>query len=150
MVERGSRGGASLSVGALWREPGGGSLCWGSWKYVGRLWRRAYLFIGAPFWGTWGRAHLPGTLRCEWRGLGGWGFSLSEEAPWGAWGGASTLGTLEGTLRKTLDAGIPPCGGPFVVGKPDMLGGGGSYIEDVDRWMKEGSSGGASLCEGFL
>ena len=27
--------------------------------------------------------------------------------------------------------------------------GGGSYTEDFDRRMKEGSSGGASLCEGF-
>jgi hypothetical protein len=26
---------------------------------------------------------------------------------------------------------------------------GGSYTGGFDRWMKEGSSGGASLCEGF-
>jgi hypothetical protein len=49
--------------------------------------------------------------------------SLSEEAPWGAWGGALSLGTLEDMLRKSLDSGIPSCGGPFVVGKPDMRGG---------------------------
>jgi len=27
--------------------------------------------------------------------------------------------------------------------------GGGSYTGDFDRWVKEGSSGVASLCEGF-
>jgi hypothetical protein len=42
----------------------------------------------------------------------------------GAWGEASSLGTLEDRLRKSLDAGVPPCGGPFVVRKPDMRGGG--------------------------
>jgi hypothetical protein len=75
--------------------------------------------------------------------LGGWSVSLSEEALWGAWG-ASSLGTLEDMLRKSRDAGIPACGGPFVVGKPDMRG--GVYTKDLDGWMKEGSSGGASLC----
>jgi hypothetical protein len=30
-------------------------------------------------------------------------------------GGASSLGTLESMLKKTLDAVIPPCGGPLVV-----------------------------------
>jgi hypothetical protein len=49
----------------------------------------------------------------------------------GGLGGASSLGTLEDMLRKSLDAGIPPCGGPFVAGKPVMRG--GSYTEDLDR-----------------
>ena len=33
MAERGCGGGVSLSVGALWREPGEGGLpCWGPWR----------------------------------------------------------------------------------------------------------------------
>ena len=39
--------------------------------------------------------------------------------------------------------------GPFQSDVNLVVGGGGSYTGDNDRWMKEGSSGGASLCEGF-
>jgi hypothetical protein len=61
--------------------------------------------------------------------------SLSEEAPWGAWEEASSLGTLEDMLRKSLDEGIPPCGDPFIVGKPDMGGGEGARIPRI--WIDE-------------
>ena len=52
MVERGSRGGVALSVGALRREPGGRAPLLGTLKYMQKGLRgRASLFIGAPFFG---------------------------------------------------------------------------------------------------
>jgi len=39
--------------------------------------------------------------------------------------------------------------GPFSTQEEPGILGGGSYTGDFDRWMKEGSSGGASLCKGF-
>jgi hypothetical protein len=64
MVERGSGGGFSLSVGALGREPGVGSALLGTLKDMWEgFWRRAFLSIGALSFETWRRAHLPGTLR---------------------------------------------------------------------------------------
>jgi hypothetical protein len=49
MAERGSGGGTSLSMGALSREPGGRAPLLATledrWK---RLWRQAYISIGAP------------------------------------------------------------------------------------------------------
>jgi hypothetical protein len=72
--------------------------------------------------------------------------SLYEEAPWRGSGGAPSLGTKEDMLRKSPDTGISLYGGPFPV-KGNLVCGGGSYIGDFDRWIEEGSSGGASLCE---
>jgi hypothetical protein len=50
MVERASRGGASLSVGALRREPEGRAPLLGTLKNMyKRLWRRASLYRGPIF-----------------------------------------------------------------------------------------------------
>jgi len=87
-----------------------------------RIWRPASLSTWAPFWGTWRRAHLPGTFK-SWTKGAQWmkclSRSLSEEAPWRGLVGAPSLGTLEYMLRRSLDAGISLYGGPFVAkGKP--------------------------------
>ena len=75
--------------------------------------------------------------------------SVSEEALWREpGGGAPSLGTLEDMLIKSLDTAISLHGGPFPA-EGNLVCGGGSYTRDFDRWMKEGSNGGASLCEGF-
>ena len=66
----------------------------------------------------------------------------------GASGGAPSLGTLKYMLRKSPDTGISLHGGPFP-SKGNLVGGGGSYAREFDRRMKEGSSGGASLCKQF-
>ena len=82
-------------------------------------------------------------------GGSGDGASLSEEAPWrGPQGGTPSLGTLEDMLRKSLDTGISLRGDPFSA-EGNLVCGGASYTRDFDRRMKEGSSGGASLCEGL-
>ena len=52
-------------------------------------------------------------------------------------------------LRKSPDTDISLHGGPVSSEGNLVFGGGGSYTGDFDRLMKEGSSGGASLCEGF-
>jgi len=58
-------------------------------------------------------------------------------------------GILEGMLRKALDMGISLHRCPFPAEGNLECGGGGSYTGDFDGCMKEGCSGGASLCEGF-
>jgi len=65
MDEKGSRGVLSLSLcGSSVKEPGGRAPLLETLKdTLKSLWRRAALSIGAPFWGNWRRAHLPGTLR---------------------------------------------------------------------------------------
>ena len=63
--------------------------------------------------------------------------------------GGPSLGTLEDTLGKSPDAGCCLHGGALSIRCEPGSGGGCSYTGDNDRWMKEGSSGGASLCEGF-
>jgi hypothetical protein len=69
MVERGSRGGVSLSlsltlcgssVRGSWRE---GSLAGDSEGYVKKALETGIYFHRGPVWGPWRRAHLPGTLR---------------------------------------------------------------------------------------
>jgi hypothetical protein len=71
-----------LSVGALWREPGGRVLLLGILNDISkRLWKWASLLTGAPFWGIWRRGHLPGILRVG-RGGSEDGASLSQEALW--------------------------------------------------------------------
>jgi len=52
--------------------------------------------------------------------------------------------------KKSPETGICLRGGPFPF-KGDRVcwGGGGSFTGDFDRRMKEGSSGGAYVCEGF-
>jgi hypothetical protein len=40
-------------------------------------------------------------------------------------------------------------GNLFPVERNLVCGGGGSYTGDCDRWIEEGSNGGASLCDGF-
>jgi len=52
--------------------------------------------------------------------------------------------------RKSPDTGISLHGVPFPSkGNVVCSGGGGSFTGDFDRRMKEGSSGGAYVCEGF-
>jgi len=59
MVERGSGGVVSLSVEGTWRE---GFLAEDPEGYVEAL-EIGIFFHRGPIWGTWRRAHLPGTLR---------------------------------------------------------------------------------------
>jgi len=62
-VERGSGNGASLSMGALLGEYGGGApLLRALMVMKGRLWGWASLFMGAQL-GNLEWAHLPGPLR---------------------------------------------------------------------------------------
>jgi hypothetical protein len=76
------------------------------------------------------------------------GASLSAEALWkGPHWGAPSLESLEDRLRKSPDMGNSLHGGPFYPRGTWYVG--GSYTGDFDRRMKEGSSGGISLCEGF-
>ena len=51
-------------------------------------------------------------------------------------------------LRKSPDAGISLHEGPFPA-EGNLVCGGGACTRDFDRRMKEGSGGGASLCEEF-
>jgi hypothetical protein len=60
-----------------------------------------------------------------------------------------SLGTLEDMLRKSPNTGISLYGGPFPVEWNLICEGRGSYTGGFDRWIEKGSSGGASLCEGF-
>jgi len=65
MVERGSRGGVSLSlcgssVKGTWRTV---SLAGDPEGYVEKALETGICFHRGPVWGTWRRAHLPGTLR---------------------------------------------------------------------------------------
>jgi hypothetical protein len=63
LLKEGAGYGASLSVGALFEEPGGGTPSLGALKVMkGRLWRQASLVMGAQL-GNLERAHLLGTLR---------------------------------------------------------------------------------------
>jgi hypothetical protein len=57
------------------------------------------------------------------------------------------MGTQEDILRKSPDGGISHHGGPLP--SEENLVCGDLYTGDFDRRIKEGSSGGASLCEGF-
>jgi len=56
-------------------------------------------------------------------------------------------------LGNSPDTGISLHGGPFLAEGNQLCGGRGGwgvlYTGDFDRRMTEGSSGGASLCEGF-
>jgi len=66
MVERGSGGVVSLSVKGTWRE---GFLAGDPEGYVEKALETGISFHRGPVWGTWGRAHLLGTLRiqgCNW------------------------------------------------------------------------------------
>jgi len=63
-------------------------------------------------------------------------------------GGAPSLGTLEYMLRKSLDTDISFHEGPFPSEGNLVCGGGGLVYWGLPQ-MKEGSSGGASLCVGF-
>ena len=65
MVERGFRGGVSLSlcgssVKVTWRE---GSLVRDPEGYLEKALETGISFHRGSVWGTWRRAHLPGTLR---------------------------------------------------------------------------------------
>ena len=67
MVEKGSRGGVSLSlcgssVKGAWRES---SLAGDPEGCVEKALETGISFHRDPFWGTWRKAHLPGTLRDE-------------------------------------------------------------------------------------
>jgi hypothetical protein len=62
--------------------------------------------------------------------------------------GAPSLGTLADLLRKSPGTCISLHGGPFP-SEGNLAWGGGLYTGDFDRWMKDGSSGGAALCKGF-
>ena len=84
---------ASLSMGALLGEPGGGVPLLGALKVMkGRLWGWASLLMGVQL-GNLEWAHLPETLRYGGKGLWRWSVSLSELCE----------GNLEGGL---------PCWGP--------------------------------------
>jgi len=97
-LKEGSGNGASLSVEALSGEPGGGLLYWGPRTICkGRLWKQAFLFIGAPL-GNLEYAHLPGTLRDGERAF--WKHIIS-------FCGSSVMGTRKG-------------GGPLVGTLKDM------------------------------
>jgi len=62
-LKGGSGNGASLSMGALLGEPGGGAPLLRTLKVMkGRLWGWASLFMGAQL-GNLEWANLPGTLR---------------------------------------------------------------------------------------
>ena len=73
----------------------GGLPCWDPEGYVEKALETGISFPRVPIWGTWGRAHLTGTLREGWRGLWRWGFSLwrgpvggglgGELLHWGLW-----------------------------------------------------------------
>jgi hypothetical protein len=103
-------------------------------------------FNRGPVWGTWRRARLPGTLR------GGGALWMKRLSLWrgsveGVWGSCfigdpgRCVGNVSGCGRLSL-------WGPLSSrGEPGLWG--GSYTGDFVRWMEEGSSGGASTCEGF-
>jgi len=68
----GDLGRECLSVGALLREPGGRALLLGTLKDMQKKGLETRIsFHRGPIWGTWRRAHLPGTLRDGYRGLCG-------------------------------------------------------------------------------
>jgi len=83
------------SVRGTWR--GGGSFSKGPKVYERKALGWASLFMGALL-GNMEWAHLPGTLRCGWRGLWRWSLSLWELCE----------GNLEGGL---------PCWGPWSIGR---------------------------------
>jgi len=113
MAEKDSGCGVSLSVGALWRELGGGSLAGDPEGYLEKALETGISFHRSPVWGTWRTARLPGTLRAGWRGLWGWSITLWRGSVEGASGGAPSLGNLEDPLRKSPDTGIFLHGVPF-------------------------------------
>ena len=87
MVGRGSGGGASLSVGALRREPGGRALLLGALEdRKTRLWRRASISIGAPLGNLEGGSST-GDFKSWLKGaLGMEHFSLKRLSAEGLWG----------------------------------------------------------------
>jgi hypothetical protein len=64
-------------------------------------------------------------------------------------GRASSLGTLEDMVGKSPNTDISLYRGPVITEGKVVAGEGGSYTSDFEKWMKEGSRNGASLCEGF-
>ena len=135
------------SVKGTWRE---GSLAGDPQGYIyKRFWRRESPSTGAPFgepgggfvnWGLWeldeGALEMEhhSSNRLHGEGLGGGG--LLHWRPWNI-------------CYVSLLIWAALYGGPLSIwGEPGMWGG-GSYTRDFDRWMKEGSSSGATLCEGF-
>ena len=58
-----------------------GSLAGNPEGYLEKPLETAISFHKSPFWGTWRKARLPGTLRAGRRGSGE-GASLFQEAPW--------------------------------------------------------------------
>jgi hypothetical protein len=79
-LKKGSRNGASLFVGALLEEPGGGLFYWGSRRiFKERLWRRASLLMGAPLGNVEGGLFTRALHVEEGSGDG----HLSPQWPWG-------------------------------------------------------------------
>ena len=80
----------SLFIGILLGNVGGGGgvVCRDFWEtrkvYPGfeKVLEKGISFHRCLVWGTWRRAHLPGTLRDGWTGLCGWSVSPFEEALW--------------------------------------------------------------------
>jgi hypothetical protein len=97
MAERGSGGGASLSMGALWREPRGRASLLGILEdRQKRLWRwsSTSISIGVQLGNLEGGSSTGDSMV---------GVSLSEEAQcWGPLGRDSLLGTLKDTLSNSL------------------------------------------------
>jgi len=87
-MKEGSGYGASLSVGALWGEPGGKAPLLGTLKDMLMLWKCPSVSIGGPFWGTQWDIPFLGPSR------EGWNFYLSGELLWG------TQETRKRWLRK--------------------------------------------------
>jgi len=105
-------------------------------------------FHRCPIWETWRWAHLPGTLRDGWRGLCGWSVHLSLKRLRGGGLRCSSFTGDPGRCVEKVSGYGHLRGAPFQ-SRETWYAGGGSYTGDFDRWTKEGSSGGASLYEGF-
>jgi hypothetical protein len=103
------------------------------------LWENNFNLVRDTSWGTWRRAHLPGSLKAGWSGLWGWSISLWRGYGEGdAGGGCSFTGDPEMYVKKVSGCRhLFPWEPLSIRGEPGMCGG-GSYTRDFDRWMNGG------------
>jgi hypothetical protein len=95
-LKEGSGYGASPSMGAVLKEPGGEAPWLGTRNVMkGRLWGRASVFMAAQL-GKMEWAHLPGTLRYSSKALWGRSVSLCGSSVKGTWREGSLSGDPEG------------------------------------------------------
>jgi hypothetical protein len=153
MVERVSRDGASLSVGALWREPGGGLPLLGTVKICRKALETGLSFHMGPVLGNLEEGSSTRDLKVWMKGARSMTCLSLSLSRWrgsvGGLGGSIVTGDPGGYVEVS-GCGHPSLRGPLCRRETRYVGGGGSYTEALDRGMKEGASGGASLCERFL